>query len=280
MVVWLPAVTPRQHSKCRARAPGHRPRGIAPDAMDSEARGWALGFDCLTDSAHHFERGYRAPSRTPKPRKRTRMVAALLLASLLAAGDALGRSTSHAGAGHRACRAGKHQAALEAFQQLAAENPRNPEPRLWIGRMHAEMGHHGWRTGLPKRDARAPRQPRRGHRSQRCSCRPAPQRQALVCLTRPPRRSHRTLKLLRPCNRRAAVGSCSSRNLRPSSRFSHIPRTPSAGHSAIVSSRNDLRSCFPGDSAGLTFAQARADQPGFAHLPPAASAPCASGSCF
>jgi cellulose synthase operon protein C len=70
------------------------------------------------------------------------MVAALLLASLLAAGDAQADQRLTQGQAIELAGQGKHQAALEAFQQLAAENPRNPEPRLWIGRMHAEMGHH------------------------------------------------------------------------------------------------------------------------------------------
>jgi tetratricopeptide (TPR) repeat protein len=70
------------------------------------------------------------------------MVAALLLASLLAAGDAQADQRLTQEQAIELAGQGKHQAALEAFQQLAAENPRNPEPRLWIGRMHAEMGHH------------------------------------------------------------------------------------------------------------------------------------------
>jgi tetratricopeptide (TPR) repeat protein len=70
------------------------------------------------------------------------MVAALLLASLLAAGDGqTGQRLTQAQAIELAGQ-GKHQAALEAFQQLAADNPRNLEARLWIGRMHGEMGHH------------------------------------------------------------------------------------------------------------------------------------------
>ena len=70
------------------------------------------------------------------------MVAALLLASLLAAADAqAGQPLSQEQAIELAGQ-GKYQEALEAFQQLAADNPRNPEPRLWIGRMHAQMGHH------------------------------------------------------------------------------------------------------------------------------------------
>ena len=70
------------------------------------------------------------------------MVAALLLASLLAAGDAQAGQRLTQEQAIELAGQGKHQAALEAFQQLAAENPRNAEPRLWIGRMHAKMGHH------------------------------------------------------------------------------------------------------------------------------------------
>jgi Flp pilus assembly protein TadD len=70
------------------------------------------------------------------------MVTALLLASLLAAGDAQAGQRLTQEQAIELAGQGKHQEALEAFQQLAADNPRNPEPRMWIGRMHAKMGHH------------------------------------------------------------------------------------------------------------------------------------------
>jgi predicted Zn-dependent protease len=70
------------------------------------------------------------------------MIAALLLASLLAAGDAQAGQRLTQEQAIELAGQGKHQAALEAFQQLAADNPRNVEPRLWIGKMHAKMGHH------------------------------------------------------------------------------------------------------------------------------------------
>lgn len=69
------------------------------------------------------------------------MVAALLLATLLAAGDAQAGQAPTQEQAIELARQGKHQAALEAFQRLAADNPRNVEPRIWIGRMHTEMGH-------------------------------------------------------------------------------------------------------------------------------------------
>lgn len=68
------------------------------------------------------------------------MVAALLLASLLAAGDAQAGQRLTQEQAIELAGQGKHQEALAAFQQLAADNPRNIEPRLWIGKMHARMG--------------------------------------------------------------------------------------------------------------------------------------------
>jgi Tfp pilus assembly protein PilF len=41
----------------------------------------------------------------------------------------------------RLARSGSHAAALKQFQAIAAENPDDIEARLWIGRLHATMGH-------------------------------------------------------------------------------------------------------------------------------------------
>ena len=37
-------------------------------------------------------------------------------------------------------RDGRHEAALDAFRRIAAANPRGHEARLWIARLHLEMG--------------------------------------------------------------------------------------------------------------------------------------------
>ena len=69
------------------------------------------------------------------------MVAALLLTTMLGASDApvIERPTQEQAielANH-----GKHAEALRGFQQLAADNPRDLDARVWIGRMHLEMRH-------------------------------------------------------------------------------------------------------------------------------------------
>ena len=73
-----------------------------------------------------------------------RMIAVLVVATMLAAGDVqAGQATTQEQAIELA-KQGKHEAALAAFQQLASTNPRNIEARVWVGRMHAEMGHPDW----------------------------------------------------------------------------------------------------------------------------------------
>jgi predicted Zn-dependent protease len=72
------------------------------------------------------------------------MIAVLVLTLVLAAGAAqAGQAPTQAQAIELA-KQGKHEAALSAFQQLAADNPGNIDARIWIGRMHAEMGHPDW----------------------------------------------------------------------------------------------------------------------------------------
>src|SRR5688500_8819851 len=45
-------------------------------------------------------------------------------------------------------RAGSHAAALERFQALAAANPDDVDARVWIGRLHAWMGHPDRAVGV------------------------------------------------------------------------------------------------------------------------------------
>jgi thioredoxin-like negative regulator of GroEL len=69
------------------------------------------------------------------------MVAALLLTTMLAASDApvIERPTQEQAI--ELAHQGKHTEALRGFQQLASVNPRDLDARVWIGRMHLEMGH-------------------------------------------------------------------------------------------------------------------------------------------
>ena len=71
------------------------------------------------------------------------MFAALLLTTLLAgpAGEAqAGQVPTHAAAAELA-QQGDKQAALDAYRQLAAANPRDHQARLGIARLHLAMGH-------------------------------------------------------------------------------------------------------------------------------------------
>jgi len=69
------------------------------------------------------------------------MVAALLLTTLLAAADAQAGPNPTQEQAIELAKEKNYPAALDGFQRLAAANPRDAEARLWIGKMHAEMGH-------------------------------------------------------------------------------------------------------------------------------------------
>jgi predicted Zn-dependent protease len=70
------------------------------------------------------------------------MFAFLLLVPLLAAPQAApsGQMPTHVDAA-ALVRDGQYDAALGAFRRIAANNPRDHEARLWIGRLHGLMNH-------------------------------------------------------------------------------------------------------------------------------------------
>src|SRR5512134_895424 len=71
------------------------------------------------------------------------MFGALLLTALLAgpAGDAQAAQVPTHAAAAELAQQGDEQAALDAYRQLAAANPRDHQARLGIARLHLAMGH-------------------------------------------------------------------------------------------------------------------------------------------
>ena len=72
------------------------------------------------------------------------MIAVLVLTTVLVAGEAQAGQTPTQEQAIELAKQGNREAALSAFQQLAADNPRNIDARIWIGRMQSEMGHPDW----------------------------------------------------------------------------------------------------------------------------------------
>jgi|SRR5689334_13418354 len=69
------------------------------------------------------------------------MIAALLLTTLLVGSDAdIVQPPPTQEQAIELARQGKHADALRAFQQMAAASSQNIDARVWIGRMHTEMG--------------------------------------------------------------------------------------------------------------------------------------------